>query len=726
MWALCSRIRGTASDELAVRLEGKTHVCVAPVPGGVCNMPLKLSKKAGRWSTSHGLPHYGKYHPETKPGKEYNDRQQKSHEERVQVQLLYEHPTKGKASLDSGAPLAAAFADFKLRPEQRALSTQAMFVVYGNCYISERTLEDVYYRDMLGGTSPEGCAAYLSIKGLTKFIDAEWECFVVLYKFALGECTEEARGNAFAQFIHDGGTLKNGKKYQALATQFIDSKFLANLTVCFGFPRVTSSTDIETASTAYALMQENYGYDLLSVAGSARQDAAALGVARELGLEEEICTMHAGDKVGSSAVADLVRTKNKQPVNAHAGLQAFMKNAQAMGTHFSWGNRYDIMFDLAEQAKVPFARNKMKLDKNGTRVAARHNLLGSQIPLCNALPIYHAAKSKTEDLKWSADGTRFVDTAQIESVLHVTQVTTKLAQYEQAYTGAYDPLIKGMTIRGLEKDTLEVADLNNIGTTAKLNRTTVVVSTFGSLGKAAHARAMIEAQRRFCVGAAKTEIVIVPSPDIACSDRSLVAMLLDLRTCSGSHLSKSQFQHAKELFYAAYVEFAKQAKAFKHAKQVEWERLAAEQAEKAAAEAAATGATSASQGPEAESKFMSPAAYGARVHSSSEEEDSPASTSQVGTSQVAQEEMADVSEDEGYMIEAKAVLKRWRNLKVDWRKEFPAAELPPAPQPLECVAMIRTLSNCMPVQPIWFVASQYGGRSDEPPHRRSVQEDHQL
>ena len=123
---------------------------------------------------------------------------------------------------------------------------------------------------------------------------------------------------------------------------------------------------------------------------------------------------------------------------------------------------------------------------------------------------------------------------------------------------------------------------------------------------------------------------------------------------------------------------------------------------------------------------MSPAAYGAHVHSSSEEEVSPASTSQVGTSQVAQEEMADVSEDEGYMIEAKAVLKRWRNLKVDWRKEFPAAELPPAPQPLECVAMIRTLSNCMPVQPIWFVASQYGGRSDEPPHRRSVQEDHQL
>jgi hypothetical protein len=690
MWGLCLRIRGNVPSELADRLDGKTHVCVAPVPGGVCNMPLKLSKRDGRWSTSHGLPHYGKYHPETKPGKEYNERQQKAHAERVQTQLLYEHPTKGKTTLDSGAPLAAAFANFKLQPEQRALSTQAMYVVYGNCHISERTLEDMYYKDMLGGTSPDGCVAYLSIKNLEKFVDAEWEVFVLFFKYLLDQCSEEALGNAFGQFIHDGGTLKNGKKYQAFALQLIDPQFLANLTVCFAFPRVTSSTDIETASTAYDVMQTKYGHDLLKVAGSARQDAAALGVARQLGLEEEICTMHCGDKVGSSAVSDLVRTRSKQPVNAHPGLQAFMKNAQAMATHFSYGNRYDVMFQLAEQANVPFASNKMQIDKNGTRVAARHNLLGSQIPLCNALPIYHAAKSKVEDLKWTAEPTRFTDTAQIESVLHVTQVTTKLAQYEQAYSGAYDPLIKGKTIRGLESEKIAVADLNNIGKTATLNRIWVEVKSFGSLGKAAHVRAMIEAQRRFCVGAEKTETVIVPTPDIACSDRSLVAMLLDLRTCSGNHLSKKQLQYAKEQYYTAYVEFAKQAKAFKQAKQAEWERRAAEQAEAAAVEAAASGATSTSQGSAAESKFTSPTAYGGRIHSSSEDEVPPASTSQAGSlSQVSQEEMTDVSEEDGYLIEAKRVLKTWRNLDVDWRKEFPAAKLPDVPTPLECVTAFR-------------------------------------
>eukprot|EP00966_Prymnesium_polylepis_P123065 2845533-Prymnesium_polylepis.1 len=60
-------------------------------------------------------------------------------------------------------------------------------------------------------------------------------------------------------------------------------------------------------------MQGKYDLNLLEVCGSARQDAAAIGVARELGIEEEICSMHQGDKVGSSAVGDLVRTKNKQP-----------------------------------------------------------------------------------------------------------------------------------------------------------------------------------------------------------------------------------------------------------------------------------------------------------------------------------------------------------------------------------------------------------------------------
>eukprot|EP00966_Prymnesium_polylepis_P010652 245488-Prymnesium_polylepis.1 len=163
----------------------------------------------------------------------------------------------------------------------------------------------------------------------------------------------------------------------------------------------------------------------------------------------------------------------------------------------------------------------MKLDKNGTRVAARHNLLSSELALANALPIYHAAKQASDpsSLKWTVPS--FTAMAHIEGVLHITQVTTKLAQFEQAFTGAYDPLIKGITLRGLEAKEVRVADLGNIASVATLNRVWLPVEQFDELGKAAHVRAMIEAQRRFCEGANQTETVIVPTPPIICSDRSL-------------------------------------------------------------------------------------------------------------------------------------------------------------------------------------------------------------
>eukprot|EP00966_Prymnesium_polylepis_P141588 3269875-Prymnesium_polylepis.1 len=268
----------------------------------------------------------------------------------------------------------------------------------------------------------------------------------------------------------------------------------------------------------------------------------------------------------------------------------------------------------------------MKIDKNGTRVAARHNLLGSQIPLCNALPLYHSAKSKSEEMKWTTGEQLFIDMAQIESVLNVTQVTTKLAQYEQAFTGAYDPLIKGFALRGLEAPTMQVADLNNLAEVAKLNRISLPVANFGELGNAARTRAMIEAQRRFCVGAEKTETVITPTPDIQSSDRSLVATLLDLRTCSGSHLSKEQFSKAKELYYAAYVDFAQKATDFKKAEAAAWEKKAAAQAIAAAAEAASSGAATSAGG---EVKF-SATTYGAVVHSSSDEEPASSSAPMIG------------------------------------------------------------------------------------------------
>ena len=54
-------------------------------------------------------------------------------------------------------------------------------------------------------------------------------------------------------------------------------------------------------------------------------------------------------------------------------------------------------------------------------------------------------------------------------------------------------------------------------------------------------------------------------------------------------------------------------------------------------------------------------------------------------------------DEEGFTSEAKRVLKSWRKLVIDWRKEFPNAKLPLAPQPLEYVLSSSNpdLMRCM-------------------------------
>ena len=61
------------------------------------------------------------------------------------------------------------------------------------------------------------------------------------------------------------------------------------------------------------------------MANAAIQDGAALGVARALGVEDNVCLMHDNDKVGSSAVGNLVRTKNKKEINPFPEGQDLLK-----------------------------------------------------------------------------------------------------------------------------------------------------------------------------------------------------------------------------------------------------------------------------------------------------------------------------------------------------------------------------------------------------------------
>ena len=80
------------------------------------------------------------------------------------------------------------------------------------------------------------------------------------------------------------------------------------------------------ADLARDVIEETTGVGFHTLTGSSVQDCAALSVAEELDLEPEKCTMHQGDKIGKSAIGELVRSKNKVIVNHFPhGLNLFKK-----------------------------------------------------------------------------------------------------------------------------------------------------------------------------------------------------------------------------------------------------------------------------------------------------------------------------------------------------------------------------------------------------------------
>jgi len=70
-----------------------------------------------------------------------------------------------------------------------------------------------------------------------------------------------------------------------------------------------------------------------------------------LGLDEEVCGMHDGDKIGQSAVGGLIRSKNKVQINPFQEGQELMKKAHKLGTYFSYSNRHAQLMTFRQQIK---------------------------------------------------------------------------------------------------------------------------------------------------------------------------------------------------------------------------------------------------------------------------------------------------------------------------------------------------------------------------------------
>ena len=61
----------------------------------------------------------------------------------------------------------------------------------------------------------------MSSKALSNWVVKQFWIFLLVHGYATDAAEDFHGGNAFKESLHDGVTLKNGKKYPAIADQFI-------------------------------------------------------------------------------------------------------------------------------------------------------------------------------------------------------------------------------------------------------------------------------------------------------------------------------------------------------------------------------------------------------------------------------------------------------------------------------------------------------------------------
>ena len=89
--------------------------------------------------------------------------------------------------------------------------------------------------------------AILSKEMLSRYVRAEFEVFLIFLKLIISSCLSISMGNPFSMGLHDGGTLANKKKFQALALQFIAPQWKKNLCVTVGLKRSAHTTRMRTS-----------------------------------------------------------------------------------------------------------------------------------------------------------------------------------------------------------------------------------------------------------------------------------------------------------------------------------------------------------------------------------------------------------------------------------------------------------------------------------------------
>jgi hypothetical protein len=131
---------------------------------------------------------------------------------------------------------------------------------------------DVFCQASAGPGNP---SKVLTIKSLANWVRAEFDIFKIFLKTILDEKVAQAKGNRFAQAVHDGGTLTNKRKYQAFGIQFIDPQWRMNLVICLGFERCSDGTDASVAKKFRDTLLRHSGHEFEDIVCAVMQDRAA-------------------------------------------------------------------------------------------------------------------------------------------------------------------------------------------------------------------------------------------------------------------------------------------------------------------------------------------------------------------------------------------------------------------------------------------------------------------
>lgn len=268
-----------------------THSCI------LCLKRLKNtfvpSKKGGYYVSSKPLEHLRTKHTDM-----CCTAVQKSNEvltkKRTQLVAILENVKKeDKKKKKDGPPrnLTQSALPNQASWQDIALSKQCHWFVYGLHSFPLSVFVDPAFQDMITSQGPK-CVhkpkktPILTIAKLKLFIEAEYEVFLKFTRNIVAAKQKQSKANKFGQVIHDGVTLENGNKYQSIGLQFVDPWWRGNIVLCLGCRRSVVNTDVVVAELVRRVVLEVTAKEVSEIVSLAVQDGAALGVARQLDMDE--------------------------------------------------------------------------------------------------------------------------------------------------------------------------------------------------------------------------------------------------------------------------------------------------------------------------------------------------------------------------------------------------------------------------------------------------------